>query len=371
MKRLLCIVGSMDMGGAETFLMKIFRKLDKSKYQMDFAVAKKNEGTYDKEIIELGGKIYHITPKTKGIMKNFNDIRTLVKQEKYKYVLRTSQHSLSALELLAARLGGASTLIFRSSNSNTTSNSISQNFIHRICMFMPQHFANVRIAPSTEAAEFMFGKGCIENRKVKLMHNGVDTSIFRYSKESRNSIRKEFNINDNSFVVGHVGRFNHQKNHTFLIDIFIEIATQNNNAVLMLVGQGEELNSIKNKVKSAGLENKVIYTGVRKDIPALLSAFDIFIFPSLYEGMPNTVIEAQAIGLPCLIADTITREADFTGLVHYMSLQDSPKQWAEKAVNYASKEKLDTTEVFLKKKYDIDSVVNQFTQLCYLEKSDE
>lgn len=367
MKRMLCIVGSMSAGGAETFLMKMYRKLDKSKYQMDFAVAKSTEGFYDKEIGELGGEIYHITPKTKGLLKNFDDVRKLVKDNNYLYVLRTSQHSLSALELLAARLGGAKIRIFRSSNSNTTSSSRTQALIHKMCMFMPQCFANVRIAPSTEAAEFMFGKGCVDKGKAKLIHNGVDTAIFKYTEKDRSNIRREFNIDENSLVVGHVGRFNQQKNHTFLIEIFSEIIKINSNAVLMLVGEGKEIEAIKNKVKSVGIENNVIFTGVRRDIPALLSAFDVFAFPSFYEGMPNTVIEAQSTGLPCVIADTITKEVDFTGLVHYMSLQDSAKQWAETVLKYATKERIDTKDFFWKEKYDIDSVVEQFIRLCYMD----
>ena len=161
-KRLLCIVGSMNVGGAETFLMKIYRVLDKTRFQMDFAVATNTEGVYDKEIVSLGGRIYHITPKSSGIIKNYNSIKHIVKEKKYKYVLRTSQHSLSALELLAAKSGGAKIRVFRSSNSNTTTGSNKQLILHNICKFMPMLFANIRIAPSTKAAEFMFGKDCIK-----------------------------------------------------------------------------------------------------------------------------------------------------------------------------------------------------------------
>ncbi len=127
MKRMLCIVGGMNAGGAETFLMKVYRALDKTQYQMDFAVAVKEKGFYDDEILSMGGKIFHIIPKTKGFLKNFFDIKRIVKENGYKSVLRTSQHSLSALELLAARLGGAKITIFRSSNSDTTTRN---NFDH-------------------------------------------------------------------------------------------------------------------------------------------------------------------------------------------------------------------------------------------------
>ena len=185
MKRLLCIVGSMNAGGAETFLMKVYRELDKSRYQMDFAVATEEKGFYDDEILSMGGRIFHIVPKSRGAYKNFKSVRDLVKQEGYCYVLRTSQHSLSALELLAAKLGGAERTIYRSSNSNTGSLSVIQAVLHRVCRFMPRRFANVRVAPSTEAAEFMFGRDYVEKKKCSLIHNAIDTNVYHYSREGR------------------------------------------------------------------------------------------------------------------------------------------------------------------------------------------
>lgn len=364
MKRLLCIVGSMNAGGAETFLMKIYRQLDKSKYQMDFAVAVNEEGFYDKEIIAMGGKIHHITPKSMGVLKNFNSIKKLVHDENYEYVLRTSQHSLSALELLAAKQGGAKVRVFRSSNSNTTSGSQKEMILHKICGFMPKYFANVRIAPSTEAAEFMFGKKCIQSGKAKLIHNAVDTNFFCYDIESRKRHREEFMIS-NEIVVGHVGRFSNQKNHKFLLKIFYELVQFNSNVKLILVGTGELEKEIKTLVKEYNLREKVIFTGVRNDVNELLSAFDVFLFPSFYEGMPNTVIEAQATGLPCVIADTITQEANITGLVRYKSLNVSPKEWAKELIKCANIERRDMKKKFASEKYDIKSVTQEFGNLIF------
>lgn len=308
MKRMLCIVGGMNAGGAETFLMKVYRALDKSQYQMDFAVAIEDKGFYDDEILAMGGKIYHIIPKTKGFLKNFMDIRRIVKENNYKSVLRTSQHSLSALELLAARLGGAKKTIFRSSNSDTTTGNRLDQLLHRICMFMPRYFANIRIAPSTEAAEFMFGKNCIKKGVAQIVHNGIDFDYYKYDENARNVIRREFGI-ENCFVIGHVGRFNKQKNHNFLIDVFFELQKKRDDARLLLVGKGELEAEIRKKCESLDIIDKVIFTGVRSDLPSLYSAMDVFLFPSLYEGMPNALIEAQACGLPCIVSDTVTKEA--------------------------------------------------------------
>lgn len=366
-KRLLCIVGGMNVGGAETFLMKIYRALDKSYYQMDFAVAVQN-GYYDNEILSMGGRIFHITPKSKGIIKNLNDIRKLVKKEHYRYVLRVSQHSLSALELFAAMQGGAKVRVFRSSNSNTTTASKMDLLLHKLCGFMPKIFANVRLAPSTEAARFMFGKRCIEKGKAHILHNGIDLEKYTYTPSYRENIRKEFLIKDN-FVVGHIGRFNHQKNHSFLIDIFLEIKKKNKNAILVLVGQGELEAEIRQKIQNLNLSDSVIFTGIRSDIPQLLSAMDVFVFPSFYEGMPNTVIEAQATGLPCLISDTITKEADITGLVKYMSLSSSPSQWAEAAVNMVADTRKNTYNDFIENHYTINTVAQDFVNLIFNQQS--
>lgn len=365
MKRLLCIVGGMNVGGAETFLMKVYRNLDKTQYQMDFAVSIEGDGTYDDEIKALGGKIYHITPKSKGVIKNFCDIKKLVKKEQYKYVLRTSQHSLSAMELLAAKFGGAKVRVYRSSNSNTASVNKKQLWIHRLCSFMPKWFANVRIAPSTEAAEFMFGKECVKKGSAKIINNGVDLSVYRYDKNSRMEIRQELGIPDAALLVGHVGRFNQQKNHIFLLEVFKSILNINGDAFLLLVGKGELEKSIRERAQMLGLEGHIIFAGVRSDIPSLLSAMDVFVMPSFYEGMPNTIIEAQATGLPCVIADTITKEANITGLVEYLSLEEDLNTWSKKIQGFYKNDRCNTKQSFLEHRYDIQNVTKEFVATVF------
>ena len=173
-------------------------------------------------------------------------------------------------------------------------------------------------------------------------------------------MRKDFNI-EGKFVVGHIGRFSYQKNHNFLIDIFAEIRKKNSDAVLLLVGDGELKGQIQNKVNQLGLDNSVIFAGIRKDIPALLSAMDVYVFPSFYEGMPNTVIEAQATGLPCVISDRITKEAGITSLVQYMPI-DKIESWLSAVCNV----RVNNTNrlLFVKKLkdsgYDINNIVIKF-----------
>lgn len=294
---------------------------------MDFYVSVEEEGFYDQEIISMGGKIHHGIVKAKGPIKSFNTLRKTVKNEKYDYVLRTSQHSLATIDLIAAKLGGARKLVYRSSNSNISGSLISR-IIHILFSWLPKIVPTVKIAPSTEAAEFVFGKGCVQKNKVILLNNGIKIADYIFDPKERMKIREELGIND-KLVIGHVGRFSYQKNHIFLLDIFKEIIKKEPNSILLLVGKGELENKLKSKIEELGLEDKVILTGVRQDVPKLMMAMDSLVFPSFYEGMPNTIIEAQATGLFCVIADTITKEAQITNDITYVSLDELPEVWAE------------------------------------------
>ena len=365
MNRILCVVGGMNAGGAETFLMKIFRKLDRTKYQMDFCVSSDKEGYYDKEILASGGKIFHTTPKTKGSVKSFLSLRKIVKDNDYKCVMRVSQHSLSCMELVAAKCGGAKRVVFRSSNSGTGGGSVNR-FLHKVFAFLPKYVPDVRIAPSTEAAEFMFGKRNVKKGKVHLLHNAIQVDNYLYNAQKREELRKELNLED-KFVIGHIGRFANQKNHEFLVDVFYEITKKCDNAHLVLIGDGDLKSQIEKKVKSLSLDDKVSFLGVRNDVPDLLSAFDVKLFPSFFEGMPNTVIEAQAASLHCVISDTITKEANITGLVDYLPLNNDANMWADKVLEYKDYERKNMKEIFVKEKYDISSTVDEFVKLVFKE----
>lgn len=364
MKRLLCVVGSMNAGGAETFLMKIFRTIDKTKYQIDFAVSSSEPNFYDDEIRALGGKIFYITAKTENPWKSFWDIKNLVKRERYRYVLKTTKHSLAALDLLAALWGGAKIRVYRSTNSSLDAPKKMAIFLHYFCRFMPKYFANVRLAPSTEAAEFMFGKGCVKKKKATILANAVDLSVLAYNEQARKEVRDELRIAPNAFVLGHIGRFAEQKNHEFLIDIFKRVREKNKNARLLLVGEGGLREQIEEKTVNLGIRDSVIFAGVRSDISAVLSAMDVFVLPSFYEGLPNTVIEAQATGLPCVIADTITREANITGLVKYLPFS-TIDEWTQEILRREGESRIDAHVMFKRQGYDIQSSADKFVQLVF------
>lgn len=360
MKRLLCIVGSMDVGGAETFLMKIYREIDKKKYQFDFCVAKKEKNTYEDEIIELGGKIFRITPKTQGFFKNFNDIKKIVKDNNYKYVLRISQNSLSAIELFAAKLGGAKILAFRSSNTSVHGGKI-ESIIHYLFRPIANMISNIKIAPSKEAANFMFG-----HRKYYPINNGLDLNKFVFSEEKREKYRKEFKVQYDTKVVGHVGRFTFQKNHKFLIDIFNEYQKINSDSELWLFGKGELEDEIKEYAKN---NKKIKFMGLRTDINEIYSAMDCFVFPSLFEGMPNTIIEAQTAGLHCLVSNTVTKDCDITNNIDFLSLDDTAVNWANKITFLSNSERKNKKQLVRNKKYDIKDVTREFINNIFYDKN--
>lgn len=365
MKRMLCIVSSMDRGGAETFLMKIYRCLDKNKYQMDFCVSKKEKGFYDDEILSLGGKIFYVPPKSKNPFKTFIEIKKIVKSENYNYVLRTSQQSLAALDLLAAKLGGAKVLIYRSSNAGMTGNKINK-IINKFFSFLPKIIPNVKIAPSTEAAEFVFGKSAVRKGKVKIIHNALDYKLFKFNSNIRNKIRDELKIK-NQLLYGHIGRFNIQKNHLFLLDIFNEILKREKNSMLLLIGEGEEKTKIISKLNELKLEKNVIILKPQPNVNEYLMAMDKLIFPSLFEGMPNIVIEAQATGLPCYVSSAITKEAKITNLVKYISLTEKITNWAETILNDKLTTRKSYEKDFFEKNYMIEEISEEFVKECFKE----
>ena len=366
MKRLLCILSGMNAGGAETFLMKVYRRIDKEKYQLDFVLNEKGKNFYEDEIVSLGGKIYKIPCKSESLSQFKKQLTAIIRENKYEYVFRITSTAMGFMDLKIAKKAGALRCSARSSNSSD-GGGLKAFVAHRLGRILYNKYVDVKFAPSDLAAEYTFGKKAYRNGKVTILNNGVDLSFFHYDKDGGKEIRKEFGSDEDKLVIGHIGRFMTQKNHAFLLDIFNEICKEKDNAVLMLVGVGELEQQIKAKIAKLGLEEKVIFTGARADVPKLLSAMDVFVFPSFYEGMPNTVIEAQSTGLPCVIADTITKEADITGLVHYLSLNDSAKVWAEKALSIVEKERKDTKADFIENGYDIESVVSKFTQLVFGE----
>lgn len=362
LKRVLCIVSSLDTGGAETFMMKIFRSLPKN-YKLDFIVST-SSGYYEEEVKELGGKIFRIPLRTEHPFKTFKEIKRVVKNNNYEIVLKLCDTPIGIFDILASKMGGAKKICVRSCNASSSESKLKHIFF-KILRPVFNKLIDVKIAPSILAAEYTFGKKIVEKDEVYFLHNAVDLDVYYYSEEGRKKVREEFSIDSEQLVIGHIGRFNNQKNHSFLLDVFKEINKCNPSSLLILVGNGENKQQIVSKIKKLGLDDSVMLTGIRSDVTDLLSAMDVFVFPSFYEGMPNTIIEAQATGLPCVLSDSITKEAKITNLLHYLSLNKTSKEWCEIALNSKVEMRKQPRDNFISNRYDMESIVKEFIEIVF------
>ncbi|MEI2436130.1 glycosyltransferase family 1 protein [Priestia megaterium] len=352
--RVLHVLGGMGRGGAETMAMNIYRNIDRSKVQFDFVVHTDSECDYDKEILELGG-IIHRMPRYKGTnhlayKKAWNQFF----QHNSDYtVIHGHMRSTASIYLGIAKKYG---LITIAHSHNTSSGSGLSAFVKNSFQFRIRFIADYLFACSLSAGKWLFGEGACAKNNFILLKNAIDTKKFQYNEYTRMAKRDELEIT-NKFVIGHVGRFHEQKNHTFIIDIFKGIKQKKSNAVLLLIGDGELKKEIEKKVQDLGLTDSVIFTGIRSDIPELLQSMDLFLFPSLHEGLPVTLIETQASGLPSLVADTVTQEVRLTSKIKYIPLDSHIDNWISEALKYEneSDRNTDTIKDLTKAGYDIET----------------
>lgn len=327
MKKVLHYVTLMNRAGEETFIMNVFRNIDRNKVMFDFLVTGEGKGDFDDEINSLGGRIYHIKlNRLSGKIKQLDNVFILKKKlanfdGEYEYFHIHTQHAMDAyLSALAAKMAGIKHVIIHSHNSST----IYSTRVHNLFKILLDKLNITRFACGIDAGKWMF-----KSKKFKIVRNGIDLDKFLYSEKTRHLIREKMNW-QNKFVIGHIGRFNKQKNHDFLIDVFYELQKYNKKALLVLIGAGELQENIIQKAKKLGLDDKVEFLGVRDDVNELYQGLDLFAFPSLFEGLPVVLVETQAADLPSVISNTITEEIVLNDNVYQLSLDAGPKAWADK-----------------------------------------
>lgn len=320
-KRVLVLINTIDAGGAETFVMKVFREIRKEGWCFDFLINKADSKFYKKEILESGGRIYIGMSKSKYPIKCFKFIRKIVSENKYNTVFCVSAHPAAVLDIIAAKKGGVKKVITRSANANIDGKL--RIFVAKLFRPLINRLSDIKLAPSTEAGVWMFGNNCLKKAELQLVNNALDTNRYCFDSLTRLRIRDSFGLSTQDFAICHIGRFSYQKNHNLLIDIFKEVKSEWSRAKLFLVGNGELKETIENKVKDYGLVDSVKFVGIRDDIPDFLMGMDMMIFPSFYEGLPNVVIEAQATGLKCIVSDRISKEVILTDLVKMFSIKSN------------------------------------------------
>jgi glycosyltransferase involved in cell wall biosynthesis len=320
--KVLHIVGAMYPGGMENFIMNIYENIDRERFQFDFAVHSIKENGYEDRIRELGGRVFLLPRMTSHFTKNLSELKKIIREEKYDIVIRHTANALVAPQLLVAKGQNAVTVCH--SHNETDPKKAMHNFFKPLLA----KATDVRLACSVNAGHWMFGK-----KDFEVVNNAIDLNKFEYSSEKKQKVVEEFDL-EGKHIYGHIANFIASKNHSFLMDIFKEIAALDDKAVLICLGEGELKNETMEKAKSLGIGDKVIFTGIRHDAENFMSAFDEMIFPSFFEGLPLTLIEAQVSGLPILMSDTITTNVIVTkGLVHSNSLDASAKEWAQTAID--------------------------------------
>lgn len=358
-KVLIIPTGGMGVDGITSSIMNYYEYLDHSNIKMTFVVTKikgdkENFNNIIGKIIKNGDKVIKI-PRSKNIIIYFIKLLKLIKENNFDIIHVHGSSSIMAIELLAARMGGIPARISHSHNTKCN-----HNIVNKILRPLFNKLTNYRLACGKEAGIWLFG-----NNDFTVLNNGIDIEKFSYSHEQRCKMRKKLNL-ENKKVIGHVGNFNRQKNHSFIIDILSEIIKSNPDFHVILIGDGINRKKIENKINESNLSGNITLLGRRNDIPDILQAADIMILPSFYEGLPVSVIEWQASGLKSIVSTCVTSEVKITELVNFMALEDGAKKWAskiQKEINY--KRDCYTNAKLIEKGYDIKTSANKLIEIYF------
>lgn len=334
--KVLQVISSTNIGsGIANVVMNYYRNIDREQVQFDFLIFWEAPVNYNKEIESLGGRVYYFTkPGLTTYFKAKKELRNFFAEHKGEYDIVHCHEILVAKPVFEAarKQGGVKVCISHSHNSRLA-DSFVKKVRNRIAVLGLAKKSDYCFACSKPAAENAFGKAILKSSKYKFIYNAVNLARFSYSEESRKEIREEFQIED-KIVFCNVGRFCYQKNQIFAVRVLQAALSQGKDAVLMLVGKGEDEQQLKDYVRSCDIEGKVIFTGARNDVDKILCAADVLVFPSRYEGLPVVMVEAQATGLPVLYSDTVTDEAAVLPGSVKMPLKEE-KKWAEAACSLA------------------------------------
>ena len=359
--RVVHVLGSLYRGGAETMIMNLYRKVDRSKVQFDFIIHDKEYCDYKEEVLNLGGKIYY-APRYRGY--NHLEYKAWWNEffsEHHEYkIIHGHVRSTASIYLKIANKYGLKTICH--SHSTSSRGNCIEKLVKDTMQFPIKNIANYLFACSNNAGEWLYGKKSIEKKNYRVIKNAIDIEKYKFDEVKRRNIRNELQINQDKFVIGHVGSFTEPKNHKFLLDLFFEIQKINENALLLLIGGGVLEEKIKNYAKELMIEDKVIFKGQVYNVHDYMQAMDVFLFPSLWEGLPVTVVEAQASGLYCIISDTITNEVCITPNIKSLSLKnDSLEKWTEVVNSKSIGKRYDNDSYIKDSGYDIHESVKELS----------
>jgi len=326
--RVLHVLTGLSNGGAETYILNMYRNINREKIQFDFLLRSRNNNeSLLNEISSLGGRVYYTSEFPKHILKNYKEMNSFFKcHPEYKIIHVHANSLVYITPLIVAKKYKIQCRIIHSHNTRTA-NDMLYKPIHMFNKKIIKYIATTYLACSEVAGKWMFN-----DSNFQIMKNAINVDKYSFNYEVREKIRNYYKL-DGKLVLGNVGRFVYQKNHEFLIDIFNCVHARNKNAMLMLIGEGKLKSEIIEKVKYLGLSEKVMFIGAVSNVQDYLQAMDIMVFPSHYEGLPITLIEAQAAGLKCFISDNISDEICLTPLIKKIELKHNVEEWADEILN--------------------------------------
>lgn len=352
MIRILHSVSNMDRAGIETMLMNYYRHIDRDKVQFDFLCNKQKPGAYDDEIVSLGGHIFHTPglnpakyPKYLAYMKE------IFNQNPEYRIVEAHNGALGVYALHAAKVNEIPIRIFHAHGASITKDW--KLPIKLVCKALLPANMTHHFSCGVAAARCYFGDQVVTADKYELIPNAIEVERFTFNIKLREDIRKQHGL-EGKHVIGHVGRFMAQKNHSFLIDVFAEVASQDALAMLVLLGDGELRGEMIKKVQEKGLSNRVIFVGNVGNANEWYNAFDVFVLPSIWEGLPVVGVEAQANDLPCVFSASVTKEISLTDKVEFISLDAPIAEWAQEIITSMQiKERRDNTAMISENHYNI------------------
>ena len=340
------------LGGIETFQRNLFSKINKDEFEFEF-VTTYSDAAVIPSLEEMGGKIHYLPPQ-KTIIPYCIKLYKLMKNGNYDAVHIHKNSCANPMVFIMAKLAGIKKIIAHSHNTSSINGGI-VNAPHYLFRPLVRKISHTKIACSPEAAQWLFGKKYVIDNAVPFIKNGIDINKFSYNEETRKQMREELSFGE-ELIIGHIGNFIPQKNHYFMVDIMAEVIKILPDAKLLFIGRGEESKKVLQYAKEKGTLDNIIFMGSRSDVDKLYQAMDVFLFPSLHEGLPIAGVEAQTAGLLCYFSDAISKEIILTDNVIQLSLGMSGKEWAE---IIASKSKTfkrqNTSKTIIDAGYSIDS----------------
>lgn len=361
--RVLHVLGGVGLGGAESRIMDLYRQMDREEIQFDFLVHQ-NDTTvrkpqfYDEEIQAMGGHIY-VLPKFK--VYNYFSYRKAVKAffsaHREFRVVQGHMTSTAGIYLPVAKKAGVPVTVAHARNAGVVKGlkGLATRFFRRGLAKK----ADACFACSALAGQDVFGGAAMKAGRVKVIYNAIDVGRFTYNENVRQEVRAQLGIGG-ALVLGHVGRFEYQKNHPYLLEVFAAVCGERPDACLLLLGEGQDRPAMEEKCRQLGIAKQVHFLGNRKDAWRFYQAMDMFLLPSFFEGLPGVLVEAQAAGLRCMVSDTVTREAKATELVTYLRIEEPPKRWAEEILKQAGYVRRDTAKKLRQAGFDVRAQVQGY-----------